>query len=223
MLCANTRALKFRVLHIAVVEPPETSRSSGRMNLTHLTSTSRQDVLKCAGIVSVFVPRLSIVRLSVVASIMLAMPLVGIRMLVITKSGLGSGPAVVFPSVNMTMTLAFVEFGSNSAVAFAKASAWFVKPPAARLSTAAFSSSTEVMSWVSCFRQFLPWYRICAGGRSVRLVRKEKAPAARFYAAGGRKFYEETMGAAFPRLSASAQRRSRRAARAWCRPRAPST
>lgn len=30
-------------------------------------------------------------------------------------TGLGSGPAVVFPSVNMTMTLAFVEFGSNSA------------------------------------------------------------------------------------------------------------
>lgn len=56
-MCAKTRALKFRVLHIAVVEPPETSRSSGRMNLTHLTSTSRQDVLKCAGIVSVFVPR----------------------------------------------------------------------------------------------------------------------------------------------------------------------
>ena len=64
-------------------------------------------------------------------------------------TGLGSGPAVVFPSVNMTMTLAFVEFGSNSAFSFAKASAGFVKPPAARLSTAAFSSSTEGMSWVA--------------------------------------------------------------------------
>ena len=69
-------------------------------------------------------------------------------------TGLGGGPAVVFPSVNMTMTLAFVEAGSNSWIAFSKASAWFVDPPAERLSTAVFKSATEVISCVSAVAVF---------------------------------------------------------------------
>ena len=57
---------------------------------------------------------------------------------------------VVFPSVNMTMTLALLELGSNRAVACSNASAWLVLPPADRASTAPFKSATEVISWVSC-------------------------------------------------------------------------
>ena len=46
-------------------------------------------------------------------------------------TGAGGAPAVVFPSVNMTITFAFVEAGSNSSIALVKASAWLVEPPAA--------------------------------------------------------------------------------------------
>ena len=48
------------------------------------------------------------------------------------------------------MTLALLELGSNSEIAFVKASAWLVLPPADRASTAFFSVATEVISWVSC-------------------------------------------------------------------------
>ena len=63
--------------------------------------------------------------------------------------GAGGSPAVVFPSVNMTMTLALPELGSKSAVAYSKASAWLVLPPAVSPSTASFKVSTEVIIWVS--------------------------------------------------------------------------
>lgn len=63
--------------------------------------------------------------------------------------GAAGGPAVVFPSVNITMTLALDEAGSNSPTALVKASAWLVGPPAVRASTAASRSATEVISWVS--------------------------------------------------------------------------
>ena len=66
-----------------------------------------------------------------------------------SATGAGGGPAVVFPSVNMTMTLALLEAGSNRPAAVEKASAWLVFPPAVRASTASFRSATEVMSWVS--------------------------------------------------------------------------
>lgn len=64
-------------------------------------------------------------------------------------AGAGGPPVVVLPSVNRTMTLASGEAGSKSWAALVKASAWLVLPAAARLSTAAFRVSTEVMSWVS--------------------------------------------------------------------------
>ena len=38
-------------------------------------------------------------------------------------TGAGGAPVVVFPSVNMTMTLALLELGSNSAMALVNASA----------------------------------------------------------------------------------------------------
>ena len=56
---------------------------------------------------------------------------------------------MVFPSVNMTITFALPELGENRAVAWAKASAWLVLPPADKASTASFSVSTEVIIWVS--------------------------------------------------------------------------
>ena len=62
--------------------------------------------------------------------------------------GAGGGPAVVLPSVNMTMTLALVEAASNSWIAWVKASAWLVEPPAERLSTASLRVATEVISCV---------------------------------------------------------------------------
>ena len=52
--------------------------------------------------------------------------------------GAGGAPAVVFPSVNMTMTLSLLELGSKRAMALEKASAWLVLPPAERESTAFF-------------------------------------------------------------------------------------
>ena len=64
-------------------------------------------------------------------------------------TGAGGGPAVVFPSVNMTMTFALEEAGSKSWTASAKASAWLVEPPAVSPSTADFRSSTEVIICVS--------------------------------------------------------------------------
>ena len=63
--------------------------------------------------------------------------------------GLGSGPAVVSPSVNITITGALVEGPANSSDALVNASAWFVFPPAVRASTAAFKSATDVISCVS--------------------------------------------------------------------------
>ena len=65
-------------------------------------------------------------------------------------TGLGSGPAVVWPSVNITMTFALDEAGSNSAVACSNASAWLVFPPAVSASMAVSRSATEVISCVSC-------------------------------------------------------------------------
>ena len=53
---------------------------------------------------------------------------------------------MVFPSVNMTMTLALAAEGSSSSMAFSKAAAWLVLPPAFRASTAFFKASTEVIS-----------------------------------------------------------------------------
>ena len=64
--------------------------------------------------------------------------------------GLGSGPTVVSPSVNITITRALVEGAASSSDALVKASAWLVLPPAVSASTAAFRSATEVISWVSC-------------------------------------------------------------------------
>ena len=63
--------------------------------------------------------------------------------------GTAEPPAVLCPSVNMTMTLAFDDIGSNSPAAVAKASAWLVDPPAVSAFTAAFRSATEVISCVS--------------------------------------------------------------------------
>ena len=65
-----------------------------------------------------------------------------------SATGAGGRPAVVLPSVNMTMTLALEEDGSNRSMALVKASAWLVLPPALSESTAFFRVSTEVMSWV---------------------------------------------------------------------------
>ena len=64
-------------------------------------------------------------------------------------TGAGGAPAVVLPSVNITMTLALEEAGSKSWIALEKASAWLVAPPAARPSTTFFKVSVEVMSPVS--------------------------------------------------------------------------
>ena len=63
------------------------------------------------------------------------------------RTGAGGAPAVVFPSVNMTMTLSLLELGSKRAMALEKASAWLVLPPAERESTAFFKVDTEVISW----------------------------------------------------------------------------
>ena len=51
-------ALKRRLLQIEVVDPPDTSRSSGSTNLIPRTVTSWQVDLVCAGTVIVFMPRL---------------------------------------------------------------------------------------------------------------------------------------------------------------------
>ena len=64
-------------------------------------------------------------------------------------TGAGGAPEVVFPSVNITMTLAFEDMGSNRPAATVKASAWLVEPPALSAFTAAFKSATEVISCVS--------------------------------------------------------------------------
>ena len=63
--------------------------------------------------------------------------------------GVGGTPTVVFPSVNITITLAFDDVGSNSCTALVKASAWLVSPPAEMPSTAALSVATEVISCAS--------------------------------------------------------------------------
>lgn len=63
--------------------------------------------------------------------------------------GVGGAPTVVFPSVNITITLAFDDVGSNSCTALVKASAWLVSPPAEMPSTAALSVATEVISCAS--------------------------------------------------------------------------
>ena len=56
---------------------------------------------------------------------------------------------MVFPSVNIMITLALEEAGSKSWIALEKASAWLVAPPAISPSTAFFKSSVEVISPVS--------------------------------------------------------------------------
>ena len=61
-------------------------------------------------------------------------------------TGDGGMPDVVFPSVNITITLAFVEDGSKDCIALEKASAWLVVPEAVKLSMAALSEATEVVS-----------------------------------------------------------------------------
>ena len=60
--------------------------------------------------------------------------------------GPGAGPEVVTPSVNMTMTRALDEVFSKSPCALAKASPWFVPPPAVRPFIALLRSATEVSS-----------------------------------------------------------------------------
>ena len=146
MLCANTRALKFRVLHIAVVEPLETPRSSGRMNLTHLTSTSRQDVLKCAGIVSVFVPRwYSLPCWSTSLSAMASATrlrgqtffrLTSSCMLVITKSGL------TVSVISMFVAPGFKMFSARSSNRPSRSASSGVIATCVSLGSVAHSSST---------------------------------------------------------------------------------
>ena len=63
--------------------------------------------------------------------------------------GAGGTPVVVFPSVNMTITLWLVEAASNSSIALVNASPWLVLPPAVNELTAFFSVATEVISCVS--------------------------------------------------------------------------
>lgn len=64
-------------------------------------------------------------------------------------TGAGGGPAVVLPSVNMTMIWPLEEDGSKSEAAVEKAAAWLVVPPADSPWTAAFRSETEVIRLVS--------------------------------------------------------------------------
>ena len=110
--------------------------------------------------------------------------------------GAGAGPEVVTPSVNMTITRALDEPGSNSACAFLNASPWFVPPPASIASTASFSCETE---WFSlrdaCAAALEPYdiypepysdyYSFSAGEGSVLLleVKEDRARDISFYAA----------------------------------------
>ena len=68
---------------------------------------------------------------------------------IVSATGAGGIPEVVFPSVNMTMTFSLEEEGSKRDAAVENASAWLVDPPAESAATAAFKSATEVISCVS--------------------------------------------------------------------------
>ena len=82
-------------------------------------------------------------------SVRICRPIIeGVYVDTIISSAIGAGgiPAVVFPSVNMTITLALEEDGSNKDIAVEKASAWLVAPPAESELTADFKSETDVIS-----------------------------------------------------------------------------
>lgn len=62
---------------------------------------------------------------------------------------------MVLPSVNRTITLAFVDWGSKSCIAAEKAAAWLVEPEASSASTASLSAATEGISCVSAVAVWL--------------------------------------------------------------------